>query len=62
MSFEELITAIQNKPEIWMSKHVLYKNRLVKAKIWNELAQKLGVKGKDCLITFLFHYTFRNKV
>lgn len=54
MSFEEIITAIQNKPEIWMSKHVLYKNRIVKAKIWKELAQKLAITGKNCFINFLY--------
>ncbi|CAH1971581.1 unnamed protein product [Acanthoscelides obtectus] len=44
MPFEEIICAIQEKPEIWMSKHALYKNRLVKAKIWTELAEKLGIE------------------
>ncbi|CAK1589231.1 unnamed protein product [Parnassius mnemosyne] len=44
MSFEEIISEIQAKPEMWCSSHRLYKNRVVKAKVWRELSAKLKVK------------------
>ncbi|KAF5280206.1 hypothetical protein FQR65_LT15030 [Abscondita terminalis] len=46
MSFEEIISEIQAKPEMWLSSHSLYKNRIVKAKVLRELASKLKIEGK----------------
>nr|CAH7732098.1 unnamed protein product [Callosobruchus chinensis] len=45
MSFEEIITEIQIKPELWMSSHPLFKNRIIKSKSWKELAEKLHIEG-----------------
>nr|CAH7758920.1 unnamed protein product [Callosobruchus chinensis] len=44
MSFEEIITEIQIKPELWMSSHPLFKNRIIKSKSWKELAEKLHIE------------------
>ena len=52
MSFEEIILKIQNKPVLWMSADPNYKNRLIKAKLWRELATKLGIEGKLLFILF----------
>lgn len=45
MSFEEIISEIQNKPEIWLSSHSLNNNKIVKARVWRELSEKLGIEG-----------------
>lgn len=45
MSFEEIISEIQEKPNIWTSAHP-YKNRILRAKAWRELAMKLNIEGK----------------
>jgi hypothetical protein len=38
MSFEDVIAAVQARPEIWQSRHPLYKNRATGKKIWSEIA------------------------
>jgi hypothetical protein len=45
MSFEEIISEVQGKPEIWLSRHPLYKSWGTAKKTWNETAVKLGIKG-----------------
>ena len=45
MSFEEIISEVQGKPEIWLSCHPLYKSRATAKKAWNEIAVKLGMEG-----------------
>jgi hypothetical protein len=37
MSFEEIISEVQGKPEIWISHHPLYKSRATAKKTWNEI-------------------------
>lgn len=58
MSFEEIITEIQLKPELWMSSHPLFKNRITKSKSWKELAERLHIEGKhkQCILLFLNCY------
>ncbi len=44
-SFEDIIK-IQRKPIMWMSADPNYKNWVMKAKLWRELATKLGIQGQ----------------
>jgi hypothetical protein len=41
MSFEEIISEVQGKPEIWLSRHPLYKSWATEKKTWDETALKL---------------------
>lgn len=54
MSFEEIISAVQSKPEIWLSSHPLYKIMRVATEIWNKLSFQLGIEGSYNFISIEF--------
>jgi hypothetical protein len=61
MSFEEIISEIQGKPEIWLSRHPLYKSRATAKKTWNEIPVKLGMEGIIYIFILLCSYVFSQK-
>ncbi|XP_077298861.1 uncharacterized protein LOC143920047 [Arctopsyche grandis] len=44
MSFQDIILEIELKPELWSTTHALYKNRIIKQKVWKELSLKLRIE------------------
>ncbi|XP_077287454.1 uncharacterized protein LOC143912125 [Arctopsyche grandis] len=44
MSFEDIILELKLKPELWSTTHSLYKNRIIKQKVWKELSLKLRIE------------------
>lgn len=45
MSYEDIISAVKSRPEIWQSRHPNFKKRLAEGQAWNELSEQLGIGG-----------------
>jgi Alcohol dehydrogenase transcription factor Myb/SANT-like len=43
--FEEIIAEVQSRPELWLSRHAHFKNRMITKKIWSDIAGRLGIEG-----------------
>ncbi|KAK9745144.1 Alcohol dehydrogenase transcription factor Myb/SANT-like [Popillia japonica] len=48
----QLIQLVNLKPEIWDTNCVQFRNKITKAKAWQEIAASLNSTSEDCLSTW----------
>ena len=58
MSFEDIICEVQSRPEVWLSSHQAYKNRMIKMKVWKEISMILGLEGNHIYSLIYFTHCY----